>query len=75
MKVGTRGSGLALAQTKGVIADLSRLTSEKIEIKVIKTTGDKIKNSQLYNMDTKGIFTRELDKALLERKLTLQCIV
>ncbi|HNS25622.1 MAG TPA: hydroxymethylbilane synthase [Methanobacteriaceae archaeon] len=69
MKVGTRGSGLALAQTKGVIADLSRLTSEKIEIKVIKTTGDKIKNSQLYNMDTKGIFTRELDKALLEEEV------
>ncbi|MEN6329676.1 MAG: hydroxymethylbilane synthase [Methanobacteriaceae archaeon] len=69
MKVGTRGSGLALAQTKGVITDLSRLTSEKIEIKVIKTTGDKIKDSQLYNIDTKGIFTRELDKALLEEEV------
>lgn len=69
MKVGTRGSGLALAQTKGIITDLSRLTSEKIEIKVIKTTGDKIKDSQLYNIDTKGIFTRELDKALLEEEV------
>ncbi|NYT18422.1 MAG: hydroxymethylbilane synthase, partial [Methanobacteriales archaeon] len=37
MMVGTRGSGLALAQTKGIITDLSRLTGEKIEIKVIKT--------------------------------------
>lgn len=69
MKVGTRGSGLALAQTKGIITDLSRLTSEEIEIKVIKTTGDKIKDSQLYNIDTKGIFTRELDKALLEEEV------
>ena len=69
MKVGTRGSGLALAQTKGVITDLSKLTSEKIEIKIIKTTGDKIKDSQLYNIDTKGIFTRELDKALLEEEV------
>jgi len=67
--VGTRGSGLALAQTKGIITDLSRLTGEKIEIKVIKTTGDKIKDSQLYNIDTKGIFTRELDKALLEEEV------
>jgi len=69
LKVGTRGSGLALAQTKGIITDLSRLTSEEIEIKVIKTTGDKIKDSQLYNIDTKGIFTRELDKALLEEEV------
>ena len=67
--VGTRGSGLALAQTKGIITDLSRLTGEKIEIKIIKTTGDKIKDSQLYNIDTKGIFTRELDKALLEEEV------
>ncbi|MDD1764146.1 MAG: hydroxymethylbilane synthase, partial [Methanobacteriaceae archaeon] len=42
---------------------------EEIEIKVIKTTGDKIKDSQLYNIDTKGIFTRELDKALLEEEV------
>lgn len=69
MKVGTRGSGLALAQTKGIITDLSRFTREKIELKVIKTTGDKIKDSQLYNIDAKGIFTRELDKALLEEEV------
>lgn len=69
MKVGTRGSGLALAQTKGIITDLSKFTREKIELKVIKTTGDKIKDSQLYNIDAKGIFTRELDKALLEEEV------
>ncbi len=69
MKVGTRGSSLALAQTKGIITDLSRITSEVIEIKVIKTTGDKIKDSQLYTIDTKGIFTRELDKVLLEEEV------
>jgi hydroxymethylbilane synthase len=65
LKVGTRGSRLAMVQTKHIITQLSKITREEIEIKVIKTTGDKIKDSQLYNMDVKGIFTKELDKAVL----------
>ncbi len=65
MKVGTRGSSLATVQTKGVINQLSRLTDEKIDMEIIKTTGDKIQDSQLYNIDAKGIFTRELDTAVL----------
>jgi hydroxymethylbilane synthase len=65
LKVGTRGSSLATVQTKGVINQLSRLTYEKIDIEIIKTTGDKIQDSQLYNIDAKGIFTRELDMAVL----------
>jgi hydroxymethylbilane synthase len=65
LKVGTRGSSLATVQTKGVINQLSKLTDEKIDIKIIKTTGDKIQDSQLYNIDAKGIFTRELDMAVL----------
>ena len=66
MKVGTRGSSLATVQTKGIINELSRLTDEKIDMEIIKTTGDKIQDSQLYNIDAKGIFTRELDKAVTE---------
>ena len=66
LKVGTRGSSLATVQTKGIINELSKLTDEKIDMEIIKTTGDKIQDSQLYNIDAKGIFTRELDKAVLE---------
>ncbi len=66
MKAGTRGSRLAMVQTEHIIKELSEITSQKTEVEVIKTTGDKIKDSQLYNMDVKGIFTRELDKAVLE---------
>ena len=66
MKAGTRGSRLAMVQTKHVITELSEITDEKIEMEVIKTTGDKIKDSQLYNMDVKGIFTKELDIAVLD---------
>jgi len=66
LKAGTRGSRLAMVQTEHIIKELSEITSQKTEVEVIKTTGDKIKDSQLYNMDVKGIFTRELDKAVLE---------
>lgn len=69
MIVGTRGSQLALVQTKQVCADLSRITGEVIETEIIKTKGDKITTSQLYNMDSKGLFTKELDIALLEEEV------
>ncbi len=66
LKVGTRGSSLATVQTKSIIYALSKITHEKIDIEIIKTTGDKIQDSQLYNIDAKGIFTRELDNAVLQ---------
>jgi hydroxymethylbilane synthase len=69
MIVGTRGSQLALAQTRQVCADLSKITKEAIDVEIIKTKGDKITNSQLYNMDSKGLFTKELDIALLEEEV------
>ncbi len=69
MKVGTRGSQLALAQTNQVCKDLTAITNEDIDVNIIKTKGDKITNSQLYNMDAKGLFTKELDKALLEEEI------
>ena len=69
MIVGTRGSQLALVQTKQVCRDLSKLTGETIETEIIKTKGDKITTSQLYNMDSKGLFTKELDIALLEEEV------
>ena len=69
MIVGTRGSQLALAQTKQVCADLSKITGKPIDVEIIKTKGDKITTSQLYNMDSKGLFTKELDIALLEEEV------
>ena len=69
MIVGTRGSKLALAQTEQVCRDLSKITGETIKLKTIKTKGDKITTSQLYNIDSKGLFTKELDTALLEEEV------
>ena len=69
MKVGTRGSKLALTQTKQTCQDIANISGEKIEVDIIKTKGDKITDSQLYNMDSKGLFTKELDKAVLEEEV------
>ena len=67
--VGTRGSQLALAQTNQVCKDLETIIGKAIDVEIIKTKGDKITNSQLYNMDSKGLFTKELDIALLEEEV------
>ena len=69
MIVGTRGSQLALTQTKQVCAALEKITGKPIDLEIIKTKGDKITTSQLYNMDSKGLFTKELDIALLEEEV------
>lgn len=66
MKVGTRGSNLAMTQTKNIINRLSKIIDKEIDLEVIKTTGDKITDSQLYTIDVKGIFTKELDRAVLD---------
>jgi len=67
LKVGTRGSRLAQVQTNYIVNELSKITDEAIEIKIVKTTGDKITDSQLYNIDAKGLFTRELDRYVLNQ--------
>lgn len=70
--VGTRGSVLALAQTESVVARL-RLLSPGTEfvIRRIKTTGDHIYDAALAKIGEKGLFTRELEKALLEGEIDL----
>ncbi|MBZ9570321.1 hydroxymethylbilane synthase [Methanobrevibacter sp. TMH8] len=69
MIVGTRGSELALTQTNYIRKCIFDLTNEEVETEIIKTTGDKITTSQLYNMDSKGLFTKELDRAVLEEEV------
>ncbi len=64
--IGSRSSKLALAQSDFVRAQLKALYPElDIRIKAIKTTGDKISDSQLNKIGTKGLFTKEIEEALL----------
>jgi len=68
MKIGTRGSPLALAQateTRARLADAFRLPSEAFTIVVIKTTGDRIIDRPLKEIGGKGLFTREIEDDLL----------
>ena len=69
MKAGTRGSNLAIVQTKNIITQLSKITDEEVKFKKIRSTGDINKDSKLYQIDVKGIFTKELDKAVLEEEV------
>ncbi|MCV2874732.1 hydroxymethylbilane synthase [Rhodobacteraceae bacterium XHP0102] len=68
LRIGTRGSPLALAQAHETRARLSAafdLPHEAFEIVVIKTTGDKILDRPLKEIGGKGLFTREIEEDLL----------
>ncbi|MDP8255796.1 MAG: hydroxymethylbilane synthase [Candidatus Alcyoniella australis] len=64
--VGTRGSALARCQTEMCIEALLRLRPElEIERRIISTTGDQLLDHPLTKIDDKGLFTRQIEKALL----------
>ncbi len=68
LKIGTRGSPLALAQayeTRRRLAVAFDLPEEAFVIKVIKTTGDKILDRPLKEIGGKGLFTREIEDDML----------
>lgn len=75
IRIATRGSALALAQANWVLEECRRQFPERIfEIKVFKTTGDKLQTMNLAGPSqeiTKGLFTKELETALLQREADL----
>jgi hydroxymethylbilane synthase len=69
LRLGTRGSALALAQARKVAAAIE--TSQRwpegwVQIVEMKTTGDKAKDRPLAELGGKAVWTKELDRALLE---------
>ncbi|MGB9120592.1 MAG: hydroxymethylbilane synthase [Candidatus Angelobacter sp.] len=70
LRIGSRGSQLALWQANHVAA-LLRAKGHMVEIEVIKTTGDKITSVALAKVGTKGMFTKEIEDALHERRVDL----
>ena len=64
---GSRGSKLALTQTKGIIKDLGG----DILLKIIKTRGDNIQDVALAKLEGKAFFTKEIDDALLAGEIDL----
>src|SRR5579862_6787169 len=63
LRIGSRGSQLALWQANHISA-LLRERGHEVEIKIIKTTGDKITDVALAKVGTKGMFTKEIEEAL-----------
>ncbi len=67
---GSRGSRLALLQTEIVIQKLkSSFPNLEVDIKIIKTTGDKLQNSSEPLPLGKGLFTKEIEEALLRKEI------
>jgi len=73
--IGTRSSGLALAQTRIFIDKLlhnySDMSPESIEIRQIKTSGDQNQSIRLDQMGGKGLFAKEIETELLDETIDL----
>ncbi|ESY49618.1 porphobilinogen deaminase [Mesorhizobium sp. LNJC374B00] len=68
MKIGTRGSPLALAQaheTQARLMEAHGMPAEAFEVVVISTSGDRIQDRPLSEAGGKGLFTKEIEEALL----------
>ena len=68
LKIGTRGSPLALAQafeTRSRLMVAHGLSEDAFEIVIIKTTGDRVLDRPLKELGGKGLFTKEIEEALL----------
>ncbi len=70
VRIGTRGSQLALYQTN-LVAGFLRKNHPQIEVEIvtIKTAGDKILDSPLSKIGDKGLFTKEIEKAIFENEI------
>ena len=76
LRIGSRGSALALKQTEFVRAQLARLHDihpDRLPITLFSTTGDRSQsqNQPLRNIGGNGLFTREIEQALLDNEIDL----
>jgi hydroxymethylbilane synthase len=70
--IGSRGSKLALWQTNWVKSQIEKFhPGLVVEIEIIKTTGDKLTEASLAQIGGKGVFTKEIEEALLRRRIDL----
>jgi hydroxymethylbilane synthase len=76
LRIGTRGSAMALYQA-GVVRDrllaahAELAAANAVEIVPIRTTGDRVLTRQLAEIGGKGLFTKEIEEALLDRRIDL----
>ena len=70
LRIGSRGSQLALWQANHIAA-LLRGQGHSVEIEVIKTTGDQLQEITFAQVGSKGMFTKEIEEALVEGRVDL----
>ncbi len=74
LRIGSRGSPLALVQAREVKSRLSAaagLEAERVTIEIIRTTGDIVQDRPLADAGGKGLFAKEIEEALLAGKIDL----
>src|SRR5690242_16061995 len=76
LRIGTRGSPLALVQARMVrealaAADPDLAAEDAVEIRVVSTTGDRVRDRPLAEIGGKGLFTKEIEDGLLDGSLDL----
>jgi hydroxymethylbilane synthase len=71
LRIGTRGSALALWQAKSIGEALLREAGVESELVIVKTSGDKFQQTSFSQIGTKGVFIKELEDALIERRVDL----
>jgi hydroxymethylbilane synthase len=72
IRIGTRGSKLALWQANFIKSEIEKLSSDfDVELKIIKTTGDRITDRPLAMIGGKGLFVKEIENALLNDDIDL----
>jgi len=73
--IGSRGSKLSLAYSshakKLLIKSNSQFDDDSIEIKIIKTSGDIFQNKKISDIGGKGVFSKQIEEALLDSKIDL----
>ncbi len=70
LRIGSRGSELALWQSRHTAAELEGRGHE-VSIEVIRTTGDRLQGVAFSKVGTKGMFTKEIEEALVEGRVDL----
>jgi hydroxymethylbilane synthase len=73
-RIGARGSPLSMAQTRRVITLMAKVlgvAESELEFTAITTSGDTIQDRRLIEAGGKGLFTKELDEALLDGRIDL----
>jgi hydroxymethylbilane synthase len=71
LRIGTRGSALALWQARSIAKALAATAGVEPEIVIIKTSGDKFQQASFSQIGGKGVFIKELEDALLEDRIDL----